>query len=202
MNSNFWNQMYAAPDYAYGVEPNDFLKTISFKPHSKILCLAEGQGRNAVYLAALGHDITMLDYSETGLQRAQELAQTKGVNIVTICADLAEYTLEESAWDAIVIVFGHFPISIRQTLYPQITKALKPDGIFVSETYSPEQVEFATGGPKDASMMASEEELQSYFSSSEGLTISIQNVIRNIQEGEYHNGESSVIQTVVRKAND
>jgi 2-polyprenyl-3-methyl-5-hydroxy-6-metoxy-1,4-benzoquinol methylase len=197
MNQTFWNQMYSAADYAYGVEPNDFLTTVPFKANSKILCLAEGQGRNAVYLATQGHDVTMIDYSETGLHRAQELATIKGVAINTQLADLSDYRFEKEKWDAIVVIFGHFPSHIRNTIYTQIPDALKHDGKFVSETYSAEQIAFGTGGPKDPDMMPTEKELHEYFQSFNEL--SIQKIQRTIHEGSYHNGESSVIQVIAQK---
>jgi 2-polyprenyl-3-methyl-5-hydroxy-6-metoxy-1,4-benzoquinol methylase len=197
MNQTFWNHMYSAADYAYGVEPNDFLTTVPFKANSKILCLAEGQGRNAFYLATQGHDVTMIDYSETGLHRAQELATIKGVAINTQLADLSDYRFEKEKWDAIVVIFGHFPSHIRNTIYTQIPDALKHDGKFVSETYSAEQIAFGTGGPKDPDMMPTEKELHEYFQSFKEL--SIQKIQRTIHEGSYHNGESSVIQVIAQK---
>jgi NADPH-dependent curcumin reductase CurA len=112
-----------------------------------------GEEQKAVFLAEKGFDLTMIDYSETGLQKARELAASKGVSIETICADLSDYSLELDSWDAIVIVFGHFPAVVRKKVYPQLWGALKEGGMLISETYSPKQVEYQTGGPKDPSMM-------------------------------------------------
>ncbi len=203
MNSQFWNEMYGADEYAYGTEPNDFLKShielgdLRLKPHARVLCLAEGQGRNAVYLAQQGFDVTMIDYSETGLQKARELAASKGVSIETICADLSDYSLELDSWDAIVIVFGHFPAVVRKKVYPQLWGALKEGGMLISETYSPKQVEYQTGGPKDPSMMASEDELRSVLK--EFRELKLNELVRDIHEGQYHNGTSCVIQVVAVK---
>lgn len=203
MNSNFWNEMYGGSEYAYGTEPNDFLKIqiesgdMGLKPHARVLCLAEGQGRNAVYLAQQGYDVSMIDYSETGLQKARELADLKGVSIKTICADLSDYSLQLDSWDAIVIVFGHFPAVVRKNVYPQLWGALNEGGILISETYSPKQVEYQTGGPKDPSMMASEEELRGVLK--EFSELKMNELVRDIHEGQYHNGTSCVIQLVAVK---
>jgi SAM-dependent methyltransferase len=198
MNSAFWNEMYANDDYAYGTKPNDFLASVDLPPNKRILCLAEGQGRNAVYLASQGHQVSMIDYSEVGLQKANALADKHDVHIETILADLANYDFESNSWDVIVIIFGHFPESVRTNLYPKLYDALAPNGILISETYSKEQIKFQTGGPKDPSMMASEDDLKDLLSCFESLNII--STERMIQEGSYHSGLSSVIQVLAKKS--
>lgn len=97
MNSEFWNERYKGNEFAYGLEPNDFIKSNShlIKPNSKILCLAEGEGRNAVYLFTLGHDVTAIDFSIEGLRKTNQLANTLGVDVNTICTDLSGYVFEQ-----------------------------------------------------------------------------------------------------------
>ena len=98
-----WNERYAEAGYAYGTEPNDFLVAHAAQiPPGRVLCLAEGQGRNAVWLAQQGYDVTAVDLSEVGLAKAQQLAAERGVQLTTIQADLAQFTIEPQTWDGIV----------------------------------------------------------------------------------------------------
>lgn len=197
MNNKFWDEMYSEDAFAYGTNPNDFLAAQTFAPKSKILCLAEGQGRNAVYLATLGHNVTMIDYSSVGLAKAQTLAKTKNVSITSICEDLNEYKFEKNTWDAIVIIFGHFPRKTREIMYPKLFGSLKKGGKFVSETYSKDQIKYKTGGPQDENMLTSIEEFK--FLLSKFMNIDFLQLERNIEEGKYHNGLSSVIQIIGTK---
>lgn len=197
MQSKFWNDRYADSEYAYGLEPNDFLKQQYFKPKSKILCLAEGEGRNAVYLAKQGHDVTAIDYSVNGLKKTQQLATTFGVHINTICIDLSDYVFEQNKWDAIICIFGHFPPLIRDLVHSQIYGALKKGGKLVNEAYSKEQINYKTGGPLDINFLYSINELEKDFS--DFRTIKIEEVLRTVNEGKYHNGMASVIQIVGEK---
>lgn len=197
MNNKFWDEMYSDDAYAYGTNPNDFLAGQTFAPKSKILCLAEGQGRNAVHLAMLGHEITMIDYSSVGLAKAQILAESKNVSITTICEDLNEYVFEKNTWDAIVIIFGHFPPKTREIIYPKLFDSLKKCGKFVSETYAKDQIKYQTGGPQDENMLTSIEEFK--FLLSKFNHLDFLQLERNIEEGKYHNGLSSVIQIIATK---
>jgi len=192
MQEAFWNNRYGAKDYAYGKTANDFLKKQKFVPGSQVLCLAEGEGRNAVYLAEQGHQVTMIDYSPEGIKKAKQLAKEKGVEINALCLDLSSYQIESNAWDAIVIIFGHFPPEIREHLHAQIFKALKPGGQLVLEAYSKEQLQYKTGGPENLNMLYSETELKSDFKDFSSLTINM--LTRDVIEGHYHKGKASVIQ--------
>jgi SAM-dependent methyltransferase len=194
MNTSFWNELYANDRYAYGKEPNDFLSTAALKPNSKVLCLAEGEGRNAVFLASHGHSVTMIDYSASGIAKAEALAKANNVHIDTICADLSNYQIQTDSWDCIVVIFGHFPPTVRKFIYEQIPTALKMGGLFVSETYSIDQIKFGTGGPKNPEMMPTVDELSTYLT--DFRQVEINQLERNIHEGELHNGNSSVIQVI------
>lgn len=194
MNTSFWNELYANDRYAYGTEPNDFLSTAALKPNSKVLCLAEGEGRNAVFLASRGHSVTMIDYSASGIAKAEALAKANNVHIDTICADLSNYQIQTDSWDCIVVIFGHFPPTVRKFIYEQIPTALKMGGLFVSETYSIDQIKFGTGGPKNPEMMPTVDELSTYLT--DFHQVEINQLERNIHEGELHNGNSSVIQVI------
>lgn len=197
MNSDFWNERYAGSEYAYGIEANSFLMNQYFKPNSAILCLAEGEGRNAVYLAKQGHKVTAIDYSVKGLQKTQQLAKNNGVQVDTICADLSNYNFANGVWDAVVCIFGHFPPETRKLVHSQLFSSLKPCGKFVMEAYSKEQLAYKTGGPLNTELLYSINELKKDFS--DFTTIQIEQLIRTINEGKYHNGISSVIQLVAEK---
>ncbi len=197
MQADFWNKRYSEKEYAYGKDVNEFVKQHTFSPKSKILCLAEGEGRNAVYLAEQGHEVTMIDYSEEGIKKARALAQERGVTLRTICLDLSKYTFEWYAWDVIVIVFGHFPPLVRKHVHTQLYSALKPNGKVILEAYSKEQLDYKTGGPQDATMLYSEEELKNDFVNFKNLRL--QKIERTVNEGIYHQGKSSVIQILAAK---
>lgn len=194
-----WNERYNEPEYAFGTEPNDFLASvIDDIPHGRVLCLCEGEGRNAVYLAQHGCEVTGVDASEAGLCKAQKLAEEKGVSIKTIVADLAEYTIEPDHWDAIVSIFCHMPPTIRQQLHQQCIAGLRSNGVFILEAYTARQIEYGTGGPPTADNTMSLLALQSELAGLEilhGVEID-----RDVIEGRYHTGLGAVVQLVARKS--
>ena len=197
MNVDFWNDRYGMEEFAYGKNANDFLQTQIFNTHSKILCLAEGEGRNGVFLAKQGHQVTCIDYSESGIRKMQELSKENNVALETICADLNHVNLEPNTWDAIVIIFGHFPKELRVKVHKQLYSALKPGGKLVLEAYNKEQVNYKTGGPMTTELLYSEEELKEDFS--EFSDISICEKVREVKEGQFHFGKAAVIQVIGTK---
>ncbi|PLA74386.1 SAM-dependent methyltransferase [Hydrogenovibrio sp. SC-1] len=196
-----WDQRYSEPEFAYGQKPNDFLVACldAIPAKSKILCLAEGQGRNAVYLAQQGHEVTAVDQSKVGLQRAEQLATEKGVTIHTVVADLAEFDLGQHQWDAIVSIAAHLPPAIREKVHHQVQAALKPSGEFILEAYSPQHLNLpGIGGPPphQAELLMSLELLQQELT---GLNFEIAHEIeRQVEEGQYHSGLSGVVQVLAR----
>lgn len=197
MNS-MWDDRYSTPAYAYGTEPNDFLKSVAGRiPAGPVLCLAEGQGRNAVYLASLGHDVLAVDQSSIGLARAQELAAARGVAITTQIADLSSFIIEPEQWSGIVAIFAHLPPALRAKVLAAAVRGLAPGGAFVLEAYSPKQLEYGTGGPKDVTMLMSLDVLRTELA---GLRIEHGvETEREVYEGEYHNGRSAVLQILAFK---
>lgn len=192
---NFWDEEFDRPGYVYGTEANDFLKSyVNALPQGNILCLAEGEGRNAVFLALQGYQVTAIDFSQVGLDKAKKLADVNNVNITTICADLETYDLGEQQWDGIVSISCHFPSDIRQALYKKVMNALKPSGIFLIESYTPDQLKYKTGGPPEADMMTYKETLLEELPDLEFSYL--QEKVRNIQEGANHYGTSAVVQGI------
>ena len=193
-----WNERFAAEHYIYGTEPNDFLRHhYNAIAPGKVLCLAEGEGRNAVFLAQQGYQVTAVDSSDVGLEKAQKLAADRGVTISTIHADLADFELGREQWDGIVSIFGHLPSKLRGKVYRQVVKALKPGGVLLLEGYSQAQLQHQTGGPRDEDLLLSLPGLQHEL---EGLTFEhLQALEREVIEGTLHTGHAAVIQVIASK---
>lgn len=188
-----WDERYSEQGFAYGDQANDFLREVEPRlPRGRALCLAEGEGRNAVYLAEAGFEVTAVDLSPVGLSKASELATRRGVEIATEVANLADFTIEPGHWDVIVSIWAHTPSSLRRSLHRRVVEGLRPGGAFVLEAYTPKQLEYATGGPPDPDMLMTLEGLREELS---GLRFeSGVETVREVREGRYHNGPSSVVQ--------
>jgi SAM-dependent methyltransferase len=194
----FWDERYKEEVYAYGQEPNDFLKAQEIGGGLNVLCLAEGEGRNGVYLASLGNAVTCIDYSEAGLEKTKQLALLKGQEVSCICADLSDVQLEPMKWDLIVGVFAHFPPNVKKHIWPQISNALKPGGQLIMEVYDLEQPRFGTGGPQQEALLYSKEELVELLGN-DFSSLQIDKVYREVKEGTYHNGASATLQIIAVK---
>ena len=193
-----WDERYSDADYAYGTEPNGFLVEEAWRiPDGPVLCLAEGEGRNAVWLAERGYAVTAVDASRVGLEKAQRLAAERGVAIDCACADLADYTIEPGAWAGIVSIFAHLPPEARRRLHGQVVGGLRPGGMFILEAYTPEQLDYATGGPPAAEMMM---DIASLEAELPGLAVDFaREGEREVVEGRYHTGVGHVVQLVARR---
>jgi SAM-dependent methyltransferase len=197
--NNLWDDRYSQKEYVYGKEPNDFLvEATPFIPKGRVLCLAEGQGRNAVYLASQGYAVTGVDASAVGLAKAQQLAVDRGVKIETIVADLSDFKIQPDAWDAIVSIFCHLPPHLRADIHRQSVAGLRSGGVLILEAYTPRQLEFKTGGPPNADLMMSAAILTQEL---QGLEFKqLREIDRDIYEGEYHHGIGAVVQAIAIKA--
>jgi len=194
-----WDERYAGDDYAFGTEPNDFLRDhASSIPAGKILCLGEGEGRNATFLASLGHAISAIDQSPVGLAKARALAASRGVGdkLETIVADLADYEPAAGAFAGVVSIFCHLPAPLRTIVHTRARRALAPGGVIVLEAYTPAQLAFTTGGPKDPAMLYSIDELRADFAGFEILVG--RELERDVSEGARHTGRAAVVQLVAR----
>ncbi len=189
-----WDERYSEPGYTYGTEPNDFLISTAdtVTPGGRILCLAEGEGRNAVYLASLGYEVTGVDGSEVGLRKAQALARERGVTITTIHADLGTFEIGSEQWDGIIACYCHVPSVIRIPLHQAAVRGLKPGGIFVLEAFSQEQLAYDTGGPQSLDMLMSLDDIKVELAGLE-FRHAVQ-LEREVREGNRHTGLASVIQ--------
>lgn len=191
-----WNERFQDKDYVYGTEPNEFLKDVQKKMclTGKALAIAEGEGRNAVFLAEQGIDVTTWDYAESGLTKTRELAKERNVAVQTSLVDLNEAQWSKEEWDILVCIFGHFPLELRKRTFKGIKEAVKPGGYYLTEVYSQYQIAYKSGGPKDINLLYTPEEFLLEFADWRIVHFFMGEVVRN--EGELHNGLSHVIQFV------
>jgi SAM-dependent methyltransferase len=197
----FWEERYAEPGWAYGSEPNTFVREMADRiPPGRVLCLGEGQGRNAVFLAQRGFDVTAMDQSPMGLARASELAAERGVRITTIAADLAEFMIESQAFSGIVMTFVHLPQPLRRDVHQRVMNGLAPGGAYVFEAYTPQQLQYQTGGPTDPALLVSLEALREELFRLD-FEVAHEDV-RDVTEGRYHTGLASTVQLLARRRPD
>jgi SAM-dependent methyltransferase len=193
-----WNERYAGTDYFYGTEPNTFLAGHAKLLTGPVLSLAEGEGRNAVFLASLGLDVLGVDSSSVGLAKAQRLAVEKNVAIRTAVTDLADYTPPENHFGSVISIFAHLPGSLRRRLYPLVERSLKPGGILLLEAYTLAQLPKTTGGPKDPDLLMSAAGLRNEFPHCQ--VILARELDRHVAEGGHRaGGVGSVVQFIARK---
>lgn len=158
----------------------------------RVLSLAEGEGRNAVYLAGLGFSVLAVDQSAVGLEKARRLAAARRVSIETQAADLADYSITPGAWDGIVSIFCHVPPPVRRRLYRSAVSGLKPGGVLLLEAYRPAQLQFKTGGPPTADLLPTLAELKTELAGLDFLHAV--ETERNVVEGTFHTGRAAVVQ--------
>lgn len=193
-----WDERYSQVDYAYGKLPNDFLKQqISQLNNGRSLCLADGEGRNSVFLAEHAHDVVAVDQSAPGMQKARQLAEEKSVSIETVVADLADFSIEQNSWDNIISIFCHLPVDLRKQVHAAAVRGLKSGGILLLEAYTPAQIQLGTGGPPVAEMTMTLELLQDELQGLEFLYAEEKQ--REVVEGLYHTGTGAVVQVIARK---
>lgn len=191
-----WDQRYASEDYRFGTRPNQFLVDCAalLRPGGRVLSLGEGEGRNAVYLAQLGFDVTAVDQSAVGNAKAQRLAEMKGVTITTITADLNDFVIAPDTWDVIIDFFCHMPQPERVQLHHRVIEGLKPGGAYIYEIFSPRQLELATGGPTCRDLVVSLEEARAELA---GLDLRIaRELVRHRDEDDPDSRLQAVLQVM------
>ena len=198
MDADFWNGRYAREEFVYGTEPNDFVREVAARiPPGPVLCLAEGEGRNAVHLAARGHAVTAVDQSEVALKKARKLAAARGVVVETVAADLAAYDIRPGAWAGIVSIWAHLPPAVRRPVYARVALGLQPGGVFVLEAYTPDQLGRGTGGPRSVELLMTAAHLRAELA---GLEFDIlRELDRDVFEGTAHTGRAAVVQALARR---
>jgi len=199
MDASFWDQRYQEEGFAYGDQPNDFLRDqVAGLPLGDVLCLAEGEGRNAVHLAGLGHRVIAQDLSAVGLAKARGMAERRGLALETVQGDLADWTPEPDSADLVVAIWMHLPQLLRARVLALAVAALRPGGLLLLEGYTPRQLELDSGGPPNAALLMEPEQLEQEL---RGLDLEILRECRRpVEEGRYHRGESAVVQVRGRKS--
>lgn len=193
-----WDERYAVDEYAYGKQPNDFLSA-NYKliPKGRVLCLAEGEGRNAVFLAQQGYAVTGVDASIEGVKKSQRLAEENHVEVEFIHSDLAHFDIGRGKWDGIVSISCHLPSHLRKKVHADVQEGLKSGGVLILEAYTPRQLELATGGPKDADFCMTSEALRTELP--DLGVLHDEELEREVVEGIYHHGLGAVVQFIARK---
>lgn len=201
---NHWDTRYSAAEFAYGTEPNAYFreKLNELKP-GKILMPAEGEGRNAVYAASLGWEVTAFDQSSEGRKKAMALATLHNVEIEYLVGSLLEMPFQAGRFDAIGLIFAHFSSEEKQECHLKLTEWLKPGGVIIFEAFSKSHLGYreknpGVGGPSDIDMLYSLDEVRKDFKNMAFTEISESEI--ELHEGLYHNGIGSVVRFMARKA--
>jgi cyclopropane fatty-acyl-phospholipid synthase-like methyltransferase len=196
-----WDDRYAVEHFVFGEEPNAFLRSSAgyLRPGMRVLALADGEGRNGVWLAEQGVEVLSTDISPRAQEKARQLAQRRGVDIRFELIDLADWDWPAASYDVVVAIFIQFAgPDLREKIFEGVKRALKPGGLLLLEGYRPEQLEYGTGGPAVAENMYTLATLSEAFSDFEVLSLVAYDA--DVQEGVGHSGRSALIDLVARKA--
>ncbi len=198
--SKLWDKKFSREGYFYGFEPNAFIaaQTNLLVPKADVLCLGEGEGRNAVYLASKGFNVTALDASPIGITKALMMAANKGVSFKTELLDLEQWQPTQT-YDAIMTSYLHLEDPLRTQTFKQAIQTLKTDGYFIGEFFSINQIPRDSGGPKKQELLYTLTSLESIFSSDNCEIIHLQEEDVLLDEGHGHQGKALVIRVIVKK---
>lgn len=200
MSRDFWEARHATDDYLFGTAPNAFLSSqrALIQPGMRALSIADGEGRNGVWLAEQGAQVHAVDFSPAALGKARKLAAERGVALETELADILEWDWPVAAYDLVVAIFIQFaPPPERERITAGIRRALKPGGLLILQGYTPRQIEFGTGGPPHAENMYTADLLRDWFGDWDILHLAEHESF--ISEGTHHHGMSALIDLVARK---
>ena len=193
-----WDERYSGEQFLFGTAPNGFLERVEPElPRGRALCYGDGEGRNGVFLAKSGFEVTSMDASQVGIAKARRLAHEHGVNLTAVVSDLREFDFGTGQWDVIVSIFVHLFPDLRGRVHRRVVDALRPGGAFVLEAYTPEQLRYRTGGPPREDLLMTLPMLREDL---RGLELEIgEERIRDVVEGRGHNGKAAVVQVLARK---
>ncbi|MFA7274469.1 MAG: class I SAM-dependent methyltransferase [Crocinitomicaceae bacterium] len=198
-----WNERYSNAEFAYGELPNEFLKAqLEQLPAGKILFAAEGEGRNSVFAAQMGWTVAAFDISSEGKKKAMQLAEKNGVTVDYQVGELQDLHFEPQQFDAIALIYAHFPAEIKSQLHQALDKMLRTGGTVIFEAFSKNNLAYVAknekvGGPRDLAILCSVEELQHDFPNYDIQQLA--EVEIELNEGLYHNGTGSVVRFVGTK---
>jgi 2-polyprenyl-3-methyl-5-hydroxy-6-metoxy-1,4-benzoquinol methylase len=193
----FWNGKFSKADYFYGTKANEFLasKIELIKNKKKLLCLGEGEGRNALFFAKNGFEVSAIDASDVGLAKLDSKSKEENLNIKTVCMDLNHWKVDEK-YDVIVASYLHMFKDERKSLFEKIEESLNKNGYFIGEFFSTKQLTYNSGGPKDLELLYTIEDFENHFLF---CTKDLSEEIVILDEGIGHQGEACVIRVVIQK---
>jgi len=195
-----WNRRFSAEAYIFGTEPNAFLASQEplLARGMRALCVADGEGRNSVWLAAQGLEVTAFDFSPVGIAKAAKLAERSGAKVAYHVANVDEWDWDAAPYDVVIAIFVQFtPPAQRARMFEGMVRALKPGGVLILQGYGPEQLRYGSGGPKQVENLYTEALLRQSFASLEILHLAAH--VGEVHEGEGHNGMAALIDLVARK---
>ena len=195
-----WNRRFEGDGFLFGIEPNVWLKehVDAWPPGGRILCVADGEGRNSVWLARQGFVVDAFDIAHVGVAKARRLAAENGVSVNFTVADCDSYPWTESAYDGVAAIFVQFADpALRQRLFRRMAASLRTGGALILQGYTPKQLEYGTGGPPFLSHLYTAEMLRAAFSEMEIVELSEYEA--NVNEGSGHKGRSALIGMVARR---
>ena len=195
MSKDFWNSRYSEQEFAYGTQPNVFLKEQLEKIKSgTALFLGEGEGRNAVYAATLGWQVDAVDFSSSAKVKALKLAEENKVTINYEVCDLNEYRFKENYYDLVVMIFLHLPLELREKVFKNSINSLKNNGILLVEAFNKNQINNSSGGSQSLDLLYSENDVLSLVKYLRTETIESKSIV--LDEGEHHKGKADVLRFV------
>lgn len=200
MSFEFWNSRYSTDEYVFGTAPNVFLASQAqrLKPGQRALAIADGEGRNGVWLAGQGLKVHAIDFSPAALAKAAKLAVAHGVDVEFEQADVLDWRWPEAAYDVVVAIFIQFaPPPGREAIVEGIRRTLKPGGTLILQGYTPKQIEYGTGGPPNPANMYVEADLRRWFG--DWNIAHLAEHESHISEGAHHHGMSALIDMVAVK---
>ena len=195
-----WDQRYASDDYHYGTEPNAFLVAEAHRiaPDARVLAVADGEGRNGVWLAGQGARVHSVDGSIMAVAKARRLAESRGVTLTIDHADIFQWVWPVAAYDAVVGIFVQFvEPDVRPTFFANLQRALKPGGVLLLEGYGPGQLAYGTGGPRFARQLYTVDLLREAFADMQIEVLRAYDAV--IEEGPAHSGMSALVDLVAVK---
>lgn len=194
-----WNQKYDCDGYFYGTAPNEWLRMNAhrYPKAGRALAIADGEGRNGVYLASLGFETDSVDSSEVGIAKARELADRNGVALNAIHADLREYPIEPDSLDLVAAIYAHLPADLRRSTHRACAQALRPGGVFVLEAFHPKQLGRPSGGPGNVELLYEVDDILEDIG--DLRILEAQSGLTWLDEGR-HEGEGYVTRVVAQRA--
>ncbi len=199
-DASTWNKRFEADDYVFGTEPNEYLRDHAqlWRQGSRVLCVADGEGRNSVWLAGQGMRVDAFDISEVGVSKARKLSAAAGVAVAFSVCDCDAWSWSAETYDGVAAIFVQFANpSMREQLFANMVRSLKHGGVLVLQGYAPKQLDYKTGGPSLLSHLYTEEMLRVAFASTEILDLRAYDA--DLTEGTRHCGRSALIGLVARR---